>query len=233
VFDVQSPVIGVTCPSRPTKWANWEMDAVVLPTTYHKMIIKCGGIPFLIPPGSNSDVIDKIDGLLVAGGPDINPELYGQDSGPYTNEFYPEQDISEISLINSALDKNVPLLCICRGFQLLCVIRGGILHQHLPETEGYENHGGWNGKVTEHGVDIVKGTRLQQIMGSHVIANSTHHQGVSHAGNISVSAYSSHDKLIEAVEIKELKFCIGVQWHPERINHTSLYLAFIESARGS
>ena len=233
MFDVQSPVIGVTCPSRPTKWANWEMDAVVLPTTYHKMIIKCGGIPFLIPPGSNSDVIDKIDGLLVAGGPDINPELYGQDSGPYTNEFYHEQDISEISLINSALDKNVPLLCICRGFQLLCAIRGGILYQHLPETEGYENHGGWNGKVTEHGVDIVKGTRLQQIMGSHVIANSTHHQGVSHAGNISVSAYSSHDKLIEAVEIKELKFCIGVQWHPERINHTSLYLAFIESARGS
>ena len=229
---VISPVIGITCPARPTKWANWELDAVVLPTTYHKMVIECGGIPLLIPPGCSSDVIDRIDGLLISGGPDINAKLYGEINGPYTNEIYPEQDASEIELMKSAIAKDIPLLCICRGFQLLCVINGGKLHQHLPETEGYGNHGGWNGEVTEHGVEILEGTKLWGIMGPHATANSTHHQGVSDPGELSVSAYSSHDNLIEAVEIKSLKFCIGVQWHPERIDHVSLYLAFIKSARG-
>jgi putative glutamine amidotransferase len=116
---------------------------------------------------------------------------------------------------------------------LLCAINGGELHQHLPVTVGYENHGGWNGRVTEHGVDIIKGTKLEKIMGTHITANSTHHQGVSNAGNLLISAYSSHDNLIEAVEFEELRFCIGVQWHPERIKHTNLYLEFIETARGS
>jgi len=228
-----SPVIGITCPSRPTKWANWDLDAVVLPTTYHKMVMQCGGIPLLIPPGCSSEVMNRIDGLIISGGPDINPQIYGQNSGSYTNEIYPAQDDSEIELIKSALDKDVPLLCICRGFQLLCAINGGELHQHLPETVGYENHGGWNGRVTEHGVDIIKGTKLEKIMGTHITANSTHHQGVSNAGNLLISAYSSHDNLIEAVEFEELRFCIGVQWHPERIKHTNLYLEFIETARGS
>lgn len=228
-----SPVIGITCPSRPTKWANWDLDAVVLPTTYHKMVIQCGGIPLLIPPGCSSEVMNRIDGLIISGGPDINPQIYGQNSGSYTNEIYPAQDDSEIELIKSAIDKDVPLLCICRGFQLLCAINGGELHQHLPETVGYENHGGWNGRVTEHGVDIIKGTKLEKIMGTHITANSTHHQGVSNAGNLLISAYSSHDNLIEAVEFEELRFCIGVQWHPERIKHTNLYLEFIETARGS
>ena len=136
--DVIRPVIGITCPSRPTKWANWDLDAVVLPTTYHKMIIQCGGIPLLIPPGCSSEVIHRIDGLLISGGPDIDPRLYGQENGHYTKEVYPEQDNSEIALIKSAIEKNIPLLCICRGFQLLCVINGGELYQHLPETEGYE-----------------------------------------------------------------------------------------------
>jgi len=228
-----SPVIGITCPSRPTKWANWDLDAVVLPTTYHKMVMQCGGIPLLIPPGCSSEVMNRIDGLIISGGPDINPQIYGQNSGSYTNEIYPVQDDSEIELIKSAIDKDVPLLCICRGFQLLCAINGGELHQHLPETVGYENHGGWNGRVTEHGVDIIKGTKLEKIMGTHITANSTHHQGVSNAGNLLISAYSSHDNLIEAVEFEELRFCIGVQWHPERIKHTNLYLEFIETARGS
>jgi len=228
-----SPVIGITCPSRPTKWANWDLDAVVLPTTYHKMVMQCGGIPLLIPPGCSSEVMNRIDGLIISGGPDINPQIYGQNSGSYTNEIYPAQDDSEIELIKSAIDKDVPLLCICRGFQLLCAINGGGLHQHLPETVGYENHGGWNGRVTEHGVDIIKGTKLEKIMGTHITANSTHHQGVSNAGNLLISAYSSHDNLIEAVEFEELRFCIGVQWHPERIKHTNLYLEFIETARGS
>ncbi len=227
------PIIGITCPSRPTKWAKWELDAVVIPTTYHKMVDRCGGIPILIPPGSNVEIIDKIDGLIIAGGPDISPEIYGQENGKFTNETYLEQDISEIALIKSAIKKDLPLLCICRGFQLLCSIHGGVLYQHLPETNGFQEHGGWDGNVTEHGVNIVEGSKLEKIMGNRIIANSTHHQGVKDPGSLKVTALSSHDGLIEAVEIEKLTFCIGVQWHPERIEHVSLYQAFIDSARGS
>jgi len=227
------PIIGITCPSRLTKWAKWELDAVVIPTTYHKMVDRCGGIPILIPPGSSVEIIDKIDGLIISGGPDISPEIYGQENGKFTNETYPEQDISEIALIKSAIENDLPLLCICRGFQLLCAIHDGILYQHLPETNGFEDHGGWDGNVTEHGVNIVEGSRLEKIMGNRIIANSTHHQGVKDPGSLKITALSSHDGLIEAVEIEKLTFCIGVQWHPERIEHVSLYQAFIDSARGS
>jgi len=227
------PIIGITCPSRPTKWAKWELDAVVIPTTYHKMVTRCGGIPILIPPGVNSEIIDNIDGLIIAGGPDISPEIYGQENGKFTIETYPEQDISEISLIKSAIKTDTPLLCICRGFQLLCAIHDGVLYQHLPETDGFEEHGGWDGNVTEHEVKIFEGSKLEEIMGNEIIVNSTHHQGVKDPGTLKVTAVSSHDGLIEAVEIENLSFCIGVQWHPERIEHVSLYQAFIDSARGS
>lgn len=197
------------------------------------MVSKCGGIPILIPPGSSTEIIDNIDGLIISGGPDISPEIYGQENGKFTIETYPEQDASEIALIKSAIKNNLPLLCICRGFQLLCAIHDGSLHQHLPQTDGYEEHGGWDGNVTEHGVNIIEGSRLEEIMGDKITVNSTHHQGVKDPGSLRVTAFSSHDGLIEAVEIEKLSFCIGVQWHPERIEHVSLYKAFIDSARGS
>ena len=197
------------------------------------MVSKCGGIPILIPPGSSTEIIDNIDGLIISGGPDISPEIYGQENGKFTIETYPEQDASEIALIKSAIKNDLPLLCICRGFQLLCAIHDGSLHQHLPQTDGYEEHGGWDGNVTEHGVNIIEGSRLEEIMGDKITVNSTHHQGVKDPGSLRVTAFSSHDGLIEAVEIEKLSFCIGVQWHPERIEHVSLYKAFIDSARGS
>ena len=197
------------------------------------MVSRCGGIPILIPPGSSTEIIDNIDGLIISGGPDISPEIYGQENGKFTIETYPEQDASEIALIKSAIKNHIPLLCICRGFQLLCAIHDGSLHQHLPQTDGYEEHGGWDGNVTEHGVNIIQGSRLEEIMGDKITVNSTHHQGVKDPGSLRVTAFSSHDGLIEAVEIEKLSFCIGVQWHPERIEHVSLYKAFIDSARGS
>ena len=197
------------------------------------MVSRCGGIPILIPPGSSTEIIDNIDGLIISGGPDISPEIYGQENGKFTIETYPEQDASEIALIKSAIKNNLPLLCICRGFQLLCAIHDGSLHQHLPQTDGYAEHGGWDGNVTEHGVNIIEGSRLEEIMGDKITVNSTHHQGVKDPGSLRVTAFSSHDGLIEAVEIEKLSFCIGVQWHPERIEHVSLYKAFIDSARGS
>jgi len=228
-----TPVIGITSSKRPSVYGSWKIDTVILPATYTNAVKEAGGEPLLLPPGCSASLLGKIDGLVVAGGPDLQSSLYGQDPGGYTVETYPEQDESEAALIQGAIEHDIPLLGICRGMQMMCVLHGGSMHQHLPMTPGFEEHGGWDGVATEHGVDIIEGTILQSIMGPHVIANSTHHQGVSDPGSLQINAHSSHDGLIEGVERNDLRFCVGVQWHPERIGHLGLYRALVKAARGS
>ena len=229
----RAPVIGVTACKRDSTFGPWNIEAVILPSTYTDIIEEAGGQPILLPPGCCSSNLDFLDGLVVAGGPDIHPSLYGQEPSEHVYLAHQDQDDSESSLIKAALERDIPLLGICRGMQLMCVLHGGSMHQHLPETPGFEEHGGWNGEVTEHGVSIIEGSHLHAIMGAEIIANSTHHQGVSDAGSLQISAYSKHDNLIEGVERNDKRFCIGVQWHPERIGHLGLYCALVEAARGS
>ena len=229
----RAPVIGVTACKRDSTFGPWNIEAVILPSTYTNIIQEAGGQPILLPPGCCSSNLDFLDGLVVAGGPDIHPSLYGQEPSEHVYLAHQDQDDSESSLIKAALERDIPLLGICRGMQLMCVLHGGSMHQHLPETPGFEEHGGWNGEVTEHGVSIIEGSHLHAIMGAEIIANSTHHQGVSNAGSLQISAYSKHDNLIEGVERNDKRFCIGVQWHPERIGHLGLYCALVEAARGS
>ncbi|MAZ62421.1 MAG: gamma-glutamyl-gamma-aminobutyrate hydrolase [Euryarchaeota archaeon] len=229
----RAPVIGVTACKRDSTFGPWNIEAVILPSTYTNIIEEAGGQPILLPPGCCSSNLDFLDGLVVAGGPDIHPSLYGQEPSEHVYLAHQDQDDSESSLIKAALERDIPLLGICRGMQLMCVLHGGSMHQHLPETPGFEEHGGWNGEVTEHGVSIIEGSHLHAIMGAEIIANSTHHQGVSNAGSLQISAYSKHDNLIEGVERNDKRFCIGVQWHPERIGHLGLYCALVEAARGS
>ena len=229
----RAPVIGITACKRDSTFGPWNIEAVILPSTYTNIIEEAGGQPILLPPGCCSSNLDFLDGLVVAGGPDIHPSLYGQEPSEHVYLAHQDQDDSESSLIKAALERDIPLLGICRGMQLMCVLHGGSMHQHLPETPGFEEHGGWNGEVTEHGVSIIEGSHLHAIMGAEIIANSTHHQGVSNAGSLQISAYSKHDNLIEGVERNDKRFCIGVQWHPERIGHLGLYRALVEAARGS
>lgn len=209
------------------------MESATLPTTYTKAIIGSGGTPVIIPPSeSPRELLDRIDGLVIAGGPDLDPATYGQNPDAETKEYSPEQDASEIILLEGAIERDMPVLCICRGMQLLSVLHGGSLHQHLDSTPGFEGHGGYSGVVTEHGVIAEEGSRIAALMGLHITVNSTHHQGVADAGSLSVTARAEHDGLIEAVERSDLRFCIGVQWHPERIGHDILYSVLVQVARG-
>ena len=146
----RAPVIGVTACKRPSTFGPWDIEAVILPSTYTNAIEEAGGQPILLPPGCCTSNLDFLDGLVVAGGPDIHPSLYGQEPGEHIYLAHPDQDHSESSLIKAAIDRDIPLLGICRGMQLMCVIHGGSMHQHLPETPGFEEHGGWDGVVTEH-----------------------------------------------------------------------------------
>ena len=231
--DGTRPIIGVTCFYREAHFANWTMESAILPTTYTKAIIGSGGTPVIIPPSeSPRELLDRIDGLVIAGGPDLDPATYGQNPDAETKEYSPEQDASEIILLEGAIERDMPVLCICRGMQLLSVLHGGSLHQHLDSTPGFEGHGGYSGVVTEHGVIAEEGSRIAALMGLHITVNSTHHQGVADAGSLSVTARAEHDGLIEAVERSDLRFCIGVQWHPERIGHDILYSVLVQVARG-
>ncbi len=228
-----APIIGITVCRRPTSFGSWQIEADVVPSTYAKAIESAGGKPLLLPAGSCDSLLKLVDGLVVAGGPDIDPEMYGEQPCQYGMVAHPEQDRSEAEMIRCAIKNDIPLLGICRGMQLMSVIHGGKLHQHLPETPGFEQHGGWDGEESQHGVIIDEGSSLHQIMGSEVTANSTHHQGVCDPGSLTVCAHSSHDGLIEGVERTDKRFCLGVQWHPERIGHIGLFSALVEAARAS
>ena len=116
--------------------------------------------------------------------------------------------------------------------QILSVLHGGDMHQHLDSTPGHEGHGGFDGVETAHGVVVSGDSLLAKLMGVDFTVNSTHHQGVSNPGSLSVSATAEHDGLIEAVERPDLEFCLGVQWHPERAGHDLLYSGLVEAARG-
>ena len=228
------PIIGVTAPTRVTKWGPWDMDATVMPATYSIAIVQSGGIPVILPPDDRMpDVIHALDGLVISGGPDIDPSMYGAELDPNTLDTYPLQDQREKLLIEAAIETDLPILGICRGMQMMCVVEGGHMHQHLPNTNGYESHGSWNGGVSDHHVELVPGTLVHSELGPKVSVNSTHHQGVENAGSLVVTGRASHDGLIEAVEKPSHRFFHGVQWHPERINQFQMYSALVRAARGS
>ena len=213
-------------------YGNWSRHAAILPSAYVSAVERAGGIPMIIPPaGDMTDLMESIDGLIISGGPDISPEQYGQEPGPMTVEFYPNQDETEIGLISKALERDLPLIGVCRGMQILSVFHGGSLHQHLDNTPGHEGHGGYDGTSTEHSVIAKEDSLLFGLMGTTFSVNSAHHQGVSDPGSLSISAVAGHDGLIEAVERRDKKFCLGVQWHPERNGHDSLFFALVEAAR--
>ena len=227
------PVIGITCFMRDTVYGNWNRHAAILPSAYVSAIDRVGGTPLIIPPaGDMTKILDSIDGLVVSGGPDLCPDNYGEEPESMTVEFYPEQDVTEMSLIREAMARDMPFFGVCRGMQILSVMHGGRLHQHLDTTPGHEGHGGFDGVETEHGVAAKEGSLLESLMGTSITVNSTHHQGVADAGDLTVTAIAEHDGLIEAVERQDLRFCLGVQWHPERAGHDVLYSALVEAARG-
>ena len=218
---------------RDTVYGNWNRHAAILPSAYVSVIDRVGGTPLIIPPaGDMTKILDSIDGLVVSGGPDLYPQNYGEEPESMTVEFYPEQDATEMSLIREAMARDMPFFGVCRGMQILSVMHGGRLHQHLDTTPGHEGHGGFDGVETEHGVSTSPGSLLESLMGKSITVNSTHHQGVADAGDLTVAAIAKHDGLIEAVERQDLRFCLGVQWHPERAGHDVLYSALVQAARG-
>jgi putative glutamine amidotransferase len=217
----------------------WNVPASFLPAVYFHGVTLAGGVAVLLPPQPvDADiaegVIERLDGLVITGGKDIDPTRYGQQPHPATDQPGPDRDSWEFALLGAALNKNLPVLGICRGAQVLNVALGGTLHQHLPEVcgQGQSAHRLGNAVFATLPVRTVPGTRLAALVGEAVNAKCYHHQGIAELGRgLVVSAWDS-DGVVEAVEVPGKNFTLAVQWHPEEsLDDLRLFTAVVDAAR--
>jgi gamma-glutamyl-gamma-aminobutyrate hydrolase PuuD len=227
------PVIGITTYAQEATWGVWRLPAALIPLDYVDAVERAGGRPVLIPPCSTGleETLDALDGIVFSGGGDVDPSIYGADPHPQTDEPQARRDESELELLRAALERDMPTLAICRGFQLLNVARGGDLVQHLPETVGTDEHKQVPGEFAEHPVEVKDGTRLATIVGAHGDVTSHHHQAVGRVGGGLVESAWAADGTLEAVEDPSRRFALGVQWHPEAGEDQRLFDELVTEAR--
>ena len=225
------PVIGITAYREAARWGAWDVDAVLVPDAYVRAVEAAGALTVLIPPGSSDavEVLALLDGLVLAGGADVDPERYGASVEEHTAGLRPDRDDSELALAQVAADSSLPTLGICRGMQVMVVAAGGRLHQHVPDLVGHEGHRPAPGTYGEHGVDLSPGSRAHDILGDHVVVSSSHHQGVEDAGRLTISGHAD-DGTVETVEDPTKPFSVGVLWHPEVRDDARLFEALVEAA---
>jgi putative glutamine amidotransferase len=225
-------IIGITTYSEPASWGVWhDVDATLVPNAYVDAVTLAGGRPVLLPPdGMDAGVLRVLDGLVLAGGADLGPELYGAAPEPLT-DTRPARDAGEMLLTRAALDADLPVLGVCRGMQLLVVAAGGRLHQHLPDVLGHEKHRPAPGVYGSQPARFTDGSRIAALMGDDVEINCYHHQGVADPGTLTVTGRAD-DGLPEAVEDPARRFVLGVQWHPEVARDERLFGALVRAAGG-
>ncbi len=233
------PVIGICTPLERARWAAWELESFLLPRNYVDAVQRAGAMALLLAPdpvltANPDEVLDRIDGLMLAGGADIDPSAYGAEPHPATIGSVPERDAFEIALVRRALQRDLPLLGICRGMQVMNVACGGSLHQDLPELVGHEEHrrvlGSFDG--ADHDVRLVADSLAARAAGEELHATkSHHHQGVDRIGAaLVVTGWATVDDLPEALELPGNAFALGVQWHPEADETSRLVSALVEHA---
>jgi len=236
---VGRPVIGICTAVERARWSVWDQDAFLLARSYVRAIQDAGGLVVMIPPDPElrddpDELLDIIDGLILAGGADIDPSAYGAEAHPETKGTVPERDDFEIALARRALDRDTPLLGICRGMQLMNVARGGTLEQHLPDSHGHHDHRRALGSFddADHDVRLAEGSLAHRAAGETVHATkSHHHQGIGEVGDgFAVTGWAVMDELPEALEDPELRFALGVQWHPEADETSRFVAALVDEA---
>ncbi len=231
------PLIGLSTYRQRTQSGVWDVQASFLPGVYIEGVTRAGGIATLLPPQPVDDavadrVVQSIDGLVITGGRDVEPAIYGHDPHPSTDEPARDRDQWEFVLLRAALRRRMPVLGICRGAQVLNVALGGTLHQHLPDVIGHTGHQQGKAVFSTSAVNTVAGSRLAGLIGDSAAVQCYHHQAIDRLGDgLTVSA-TDGDGVIEAVEMPGRGFVVAVQWHPEEnLEDVRIFAGLITAAR--
>jgi putative glutamine amidotransferase len=240
MFDAR-PAVGICAGLSDARWGAWRLPAVLLPLNYLTAIQRAGGLALMIPPDPGlvedpSQALDRLDGLILAGGGDIHPAAYGAKPHPETEtNTVPERDATEIALTRRAIELDLPILGICRGMQVINVALGGTLLQHVPDKVGHSDHRRTPGSFedADHDVHLVPGSLAARAAGEEIHGiKSHHHQAVAQLGEgLEVTGWSATDDLPEAIELRDQRFALGVQWHPEVDETSRLIAALVDEAR--
>jgi gamma-glutamyl-gamma-aminobutyrate hydrolase PuuD len=227
------PLVGITTYVEEASWGHWRLPAALIPWSYVRAVERAGGRGLLVPPADDGveETLDALDALVLSGGNDVDPGAYGANAHPETSGTRPERDRGELALLEAALVRDMPVLAVCRGSQLLNVARGGDLVQHLPEVVGDGRHRETPGVFSEHEVDVEAGSRLGRIVGARSGVKSHHHQGFGRVGSGLREVAWAEDGTLEAVEDPEARFAVGVLWHPEEGEDAVLFEALVAEAR--
>lgn len=221
------PVVGITTYVTQAHWGYWDLEAALIPFDYVQKVERAGGRALLVPPSLDAveETLDALDAVVFTGGSDVDPELYGEQAHAETAGIVRLRDDAELALLRAALERDMPVLGICRGIQVLNVGMGGDLDQHL---EGHRHDP--PGEFLAHDVAIEPDTRLGEILGERTTVMSHHHQGIKTLAPGLVETARADDGLVEAVEAPDRRFTIGVLWHPEAGEDARLFETLVTEA---
>jgi putative glutamine amidotransferase len=230
---VARPLIGITSYAEEVRWGVWTEDAAVLPLAYVRAVEHAGGRPLVVPPSDDGleETLDALDGVIFSGGGDLDPGLYGAQPHPETDAPREARDAAELRMLKAALDRDMPVLAICRGSQVFNVARGGDLVQHLPEAVGHEKHKHQPGEFSDHDVSVAPQSKLGALVGERAPVKSHHHQGFGRIGDGLREVAWAEDGLVEGLEDPAKRFALGVLWHPEEGEDAALFQALVDEAR--
>lgn len=232
------PLIGISAYREVAAWGVWRQDAAVLPFAYVEKVARAGGVPILLPPlggrrtaRAAAAAVAPLHALVLAGGPDIDPRQYAAQPDPATADVRPERDVWELALLDAALDRRIPVLGICRGAQLLNIARGGTLYQHLPHTIGHDDHRPAPAEYGPVEIALEPDALPGSLLGTRISVPCYHHQAVRRLGRGLAVTGRALDGTVEAVQLTERAFVVGVQWHPEQDADRRLFDALVAAAR--
>lgn len=226
------PLIGITSYAEQIRWGVWTEEAALVPLAYVRAVQQAGGRALVVPPSEDGldETLDALDGVIFSGGGDLDPDLYGADPHPETDEPLRARDAAELRMLEAALARDMPVLAICRGSQVFNVARGGDLVQHLPEQVGHDRHRHEPGAFSDHEVTVAADSRLGTLLGDRAPVKSHHHQAYGRIGEGLSEVAWAEDGVVEALEDPDKRFALGVLWHPEEGEDFAVFEALVEEA---